>query len=94
MAKRFERREEAKEGGEEAKEVGTSCCPAVVTCVVGDRANILILTSGTVEEVDKFSRRQVRVTKEHNEECRKLLGLMGIPVVVVRLVSLYSLLIY
>jgi hypothetical protein len=41
--------------------------------------------TGTVEEVDKFSRRQVRVTKEHNEECRKLLGLMGIPVVVVHL---------
>ncbi len=40
--------------------------------------------TGTTEEVDKFSRRQVRVTKEHNEECRKLLGLMGIPVVVVR----------
>lgn len=39
--------------------------------------------AGTTEEVDKFSRRQVRVTKEHNEECRKLLGLMGIPVVVV-----------
>lgn len=41
------------------------------------------VSAGTVEEVDKFSRRQVRVTKEHNEECRKLLGLMGIPVVVV-----------
>jgi flap endonuclease-1 len=38
--------------------------------------------------MDKFSRRQVRVTKEHNEECRKLLGLMGIPVVVVRLLTL------
>ncbi|KAG8798353.1 Elongation of fatty acids protein 2 [Serendipita sp. 398] len=58
LAKRFERREEAKEEGEEAKEVGTT------------------------EDVDKFSRRQVRVTREHNEECRKLLGLMGIPVVV------------
>jgi len=43
-----------------------------------------LVSIGTVEEVDKFSRRQVRVTKEHNEECRKLLGLMGIPVVVVR----------
>ena len=41
--------------------------------------------TGTVEEVDKFSRRQVRVTKEHNMECRKLLGLMGIPVVEARL---------
>ena len=44
-----------------------------------------MVPAGTVEEVDKFSRRQVRVTKEHNEECRKLLALMGIPVVVVRL---------
>jgi flap endonuclease-1 len=78
LAKRFERRDEAKEGEEEAKEVGewqsvvdvrfTHMCPA-----------------GTVEDIDKFSRRQVRVTKEHNEECRKLLALMGIPVVVVRL---------
>ena len=38
---------------------------------------------GTVEDMDKFSRRTVKVTREHNEECRKLLGLMGIPVVVV-----------
>ncbi|THH16524.1 hypothetical protein EW146_g4121 [Bondarzewia mesenterica] len=53
LAKRFERREEAKEGGEEAKETGTT------------------------EEMDRFSRRTVKVTREHNEECRKLLGLMG-----------------
>ena len=30
-----------------------------------------------------MSRRQVRVTKEHNEECKRLLGLMGIPCVTV-----------
>lgn len=35
--------------------------------------------TGTNEEIDKFSRRTVRVTKQHNEECRKLLTLMGIP---------------
>ncbi|KII86699.1 hypothetical protein PLICRDRAFT_43350 [Plicaturopsis crispa FD-325 SS-3] len=58
LSKRFEKREEAKEGNEEAKE------------------------TGTVEEMDKFSRRTVRVTKQHNEECRRLLKLMGIPVVV------------
>ncbi|EJC98853.1 PIN domain-like protein [Fomitiporia mediterranea MF3/22] len=58
LAKRFERREEAKEEGEEAKETGTA------------------------EDMERFTRRQVKVTKEHNEECRKLLGLMGIPVVV------------
>jgi flap endonuclease-1 len=39
---------------------------------------------GTAEDLDKFSRRTVKVTREHNEECRKLLGLMGIPVIVVR----------
>ncbi|KAI0826903.1 PIN domain-like protein [Trametes gibbosa] len=58
LSKRFERREEAKEEGEEAKE------------------------TGTVEDVDRFSRRTVKVTREHNEECRRLLGLMGIPFVV------------
>lgn len=36
---------------------------------------------GTTEEVDKFSRRTVRVTREHNEECKKLLRLMGVPYV-------------
>jgi hypothetical protein len=36
-----------------------------------------------VEDIDKLARRQVRVTKEHNEECKKLLALMGIPVVTV-----------
>ncbi|KAI5299536.1 pyruvate carboxylase [Ascosphaera pollenicola] len=35
--------------------------------------------TGTAEEVEKFSRRTVRVTREHNEECKKLLKLMGIP---------------
>ncbi|EIN12797.1 PIN domain-like protein [Punctularia strigosozonata HHB-11173 SS5] len=58
LAKRFEKREEAKEEGEEAKETGTA------------------------EDMDRFSRRTVKVTREHNEECRKLLRLMGIPVVV------------
>jgi len=35
--------------------------------------------TGTAEDMDKFSRRTVRVTREHNEECRRLLTLMGIP---------------
>ncbi|KAH9045050.1 PIN domain-like protein [Lactarius hengduanensis] len=58
LAKRFERREEAKAEGEEAKETGTA------------------------EDVERFSRRTVKVTREHNEECRRLLRLMGIPVVI------------
>ncbi|KAM0752303.1 flap endonuclease 1-A [Meredithblackwellia eburnea MCA 4105] len=35
--------------------------------------------TGTAEDVDKFARRQVKVTREHNEACRKLLTLMGVP---------------
>ena len=31
--------------------------------------------------MEKFSRRLVKVTKEHGEECRKLLTLMGVPFV-------------
>ncbi|KAG5638850.1 hypothetical protein H0H81_009401 [Sphagnurus paluster] len=58
LSKRYEKRAEAKEDNEEAKE------------------------TGTVEEMDKFSRRTVKVTREHNEECRRLLKLMGIPVVI------------
>lgn len=38
--------------------------------------------TGTAEDVEKFSRRTVRVTREHNEECRRLLKLMGIPFIV------------
>ncbi|KAF5315053.1 hypothetical protein D9619_007339 [Psilocybe cf. subviscida] len=38
--------------------------------------------TGTAEDVDRFSRRTVKVTREHNEECRRLLKLMGIPVVI------------
>ncbi|XP_059143090.1 flap endonuclease 1-like [Physella acuta] len=37
--------------------------------------------AGDEENVDKFSRRLVKVTREHNDECKKLLHLMGIPYV-------------
>jgi flap endonuclease-1 len=35
--------------------------------------------SGDAEEADKFSRRLVKVTKHHADECKQLLSLMGIP---------------
>ncbi|KAF2012171.1 flap endonuclease 1 [Aaosphaeria arxii CBS 175.79] len=38
--------------------------------------------TGTAEDVEKFSRRTVRVTREHNQECQRLLKLMGIPYIV------------
>ncbi|KAI0973552.1 DNA-repair protein rad2 [Xylaria arbuscula] len=58
LAKRFQRKAEANEDLEEAKETGTA------------------------EDVEKFSRRTVRVTREHNAECQQLLKLMGIPYIV------------
>lgn len=36
---------------------------------------------GDQENIDKFNRRLVKVTKQHNEDCKKLLRLMGIPYV-------------
>ncbi|KAJ2893644.1 hypothetical protein MKZ38_008396 [Zalerion maritima] len=58
LAKRFQRKAEAKEDLEEAKETGTA------------------------EDVEKFARRTVRVTREHNAECQRLLKLMGIPYII------------
>lgn len=38
--------------------------------------------TGTAEDMEKFSRRTVRATREHNEECQLLLKLMGIPYII------------
>jgi flap endonuclease-1 len=37
------------------------------------------IEKGDQENIDKFSKRTVKVTKEHNQECQKLLELMGVP---------------
>ncbi|BBN19644.1 flap endonuclease-1 [Marchantia polymorpha subsp. ruderalis] len=37
--------------------------------------------AGDQVDIEKFSKRTVKVTKQHNEDCRKLLRLMGVPVV-------------
>jgi len=37
--------------------------------------------AGNQEDIEKFSKRLVKVTKNHNEEAKKLLTLMGIPYV-------------
>ncbi|KAK3724497.1 Elongation of fatty acids protein 2 [Vermiconidia calcicola] len=58
LAKRFQRKSEAQESHEEAKETGTA------------------------EDVEKFSRRTVKVTREHNAEAQKLLKLMGVPYII------------
>ncbi|UJR28783.1 hypothetical protein I4U23_010009 [Adineta vaga] len=37
--------------------------------------------AGDEEAFDKYARRTVKVTREHNEECKRLLKLMGVPYV-------------
>lgn len=37
--------------------------------------------AGDAEAVEKFSKRTVKVTSEHNEECKRLLTLLGVPIV-------------
>lgn len=37
--------------------------------------------TGDKAEIEKYSKRTVKVTKQHNEDCRKLLRLMGVPVI-------------
>jgi flap endonuclease-1 len=37
--------------------------------------------AGDNEDVDKFSRRLVKVSRQHNEDCKTLLRLMGVPVI-------------
>lgn len=39
------------------------------------------IEKGDKEDIEKFSKRTVKVTKQHNEDCKNLLGLMGVPVV-------------
>ena len=39
---------------------------------------------GKTEDVDRYSKRTVHMTKAHQEDCKKLLRLMGVPVVEVR----------
>lgn len=39
----------------------------------------ICLNPGEQENIEKFTKRLVKVTKQHNDECKKLLTLMGVP---------------
>lgn len=39
------------------------------------------IESGNQEEILKFNKRVIRVTQKHNDDCKKLLRLMGLPVI-------------
>lgn len=42
---------------------------------------LFYLLTGDAGLIDKFNRRLVKVTKQHSEECKELLKLMGVPYV-------------
>ena len=45
-----------------------------------DKALAAAKEAGDDEEVEKMSKRTVKVTRAHNEECKRLLRLMGVPI--------------
>ncbi|KAL6964555.1 Elongation of fatty acids protein 2 [Sarracenia purpurea var. burkii] len=45
------------------------------------------LETGNKEDIEKFSKRTVKVTRQHNEDCIKLLKLMGVPIIEVYAVA-------
>ncbi|KAK8638582.1 hypothetical protein V6N13_137000 [Hibiscus sabdariffa] len=45
------------------------------------------METGNKEDIEKFSKRTVKVTKQHNEDCKRLLRLMGVPVIEVYAVA-------
>ena len=81
---RVEKRGDATEALEEAKEVLSGqihghCIPAVLSREAA--GSICLLQTGGEADVEKYSKRTVRVTSQHNEDCRRLLRLMGVPVI-------------
>ncbi|KAM0951278.1 putative spleen exonuclease [Dioscorea sansibarensis] len=42
---------------------------------------ITAIEDGDKEGIEKYSKRTVKVTRQHNEDCKRLLRLMGVPVI-------------
>lgn len=49
-----------------------------------------VFIPGEQENIEKFTKRLVKVTKQHNDECKKLLTLMGVPYIEVRSVFTFQ----
>ena len=45
------------------------------------------MQAGNAEDVAKYAKRTVRVTQQHNDECKRLLDLMGVPIINVNFTS-------
>ena len=50
----------------------------------GLRCRAVLQRGATEEEQAKYSKRSVRVTKQQNEDCKRLLRLLGVPIIDVR----------
>jgi flap endonuclease-1 len=89
LAKRKDRRTQAQTSLDEATEAGAmshSCRHHFCIFLHPYGAHLLLLTSaGDKDQMEKFSRRLVKVLPEHNAQCQELLKLMGVPFIVVRL---------
>lgn len=48
------------------------------------------MQAGNAEDVAKYAKRTVRVTQQHNDECKRLLELMGVPIINVSFLSNHS----
>ena len=50
----------------------------------------VIMQAGNQEDIAKYSKRTVRVTQQHNDECKRLLTLMGVPIINVSIAMLWN----
>ncbi|EGW14404.1 Flap endonuclease 1 [Cricetulus griseus] len=87
LAKRSERRAEAEKQLQQAQEAGVEEEVEKFTKLLlkserraeAEKQLQQAQEAGVEEEVEKFTKRLVKVTKQHNDECKHLLSLMGIP---------------
>jgi flap endonuclease-1 len=75
LEKRLERRTEAEAEMTKAADAGKELFSMEIN------RNEKRFYLGDEEAVDKFVRRTVKVTREHNDDCKRLLRLMGVPYV-------------
>eukprot|EP00898_Chlorokybus_atmophyticus_P005932 jgi/Chlat1/633/Chrsp103S01045 len=73
LAKRFARRDEAEAELSKQREKREE---------EGKEGEEVLTEAEAQAQAEKYSKRTVRVTREQNEECQKLLRLMGVPVVI------------
>ena len=52
------------------------------------KLHLVMMQAGNQEDIAKYSKRTVRVTQQHNDECKRLLTLMGVPIINVSLAML------